>query len=65
MKIVHHVPIDSKIWVDHIRQKGNEATHNINIMDKDDALELLSFVEMLLKLIYEFPSRINSKSISE
>ena len=57
----HYVPPDSKIWVDHIRQKGNEANHEIVIMSQADALELLSFVEMLLKFIYEFPARILSK----
>lgn len=52
------VPPDGKAWVDHIRSKGNEANHEIKIMAPDDAKDLLIFVEMLLKFIYEFPSRI-------
>jgi hypothetical protein len=44
--------------VDHIRKKGNEANHEIALMTRVDAEELLSFSEMLLKFIYEFPSRI-------
>ena len=40
------------------RKKGNEATHEIAIMNQPDAKELLSFVEMLLRFIYEFPSMI-------
>jgi Domain of unknown function (DUF4145) len=55
-----YVPPHGKGWVDHIRKKGNEANHEIVLMEKDDAQELISFVEMLLKFIYEFPSRIPS-----
>jgi len=54
----HYVPLNGKIWVDHIRTKGNEANHEINIMAKADALNLINFIEMLLRIIYEFPSRI-------
>ena len=53
-----YIPPDGKGWVDHIRKRGNEANHEIKIMSKDEAFELLSFVEMLLKFVYEFPARI-------
>ncbi len=53
-----YVPPNGKGWVDHIRKKGNEATHEIVLMTKDDAHELISFAEMLLKFIYEFPNRV-------
>jgi len=43
--------------VDHIRTKGNEANHEIRLMGRQDAEELVTFVEMLLKFIYEFPSK--------
>ena len=56
-----YVPPDGKDWVDHIRKKGNEATHEISIMKKEDAEELITFIEMLLKFIYEFPAIIKSK----
>jgi hypothetical protein len=52
------VPPNGKGWVDHIRKKGNEATHEIALMSQADAEELISFAEMLLKFIYEFPSRV-------
>ncbi len=52
------VPPNGKGWVDHIRRKGNEATHEIVLMSKADAEELISFSEMLLKFIYEFPKRV-------
>ena len=52
------IPPNGKGWVDHIRKKGHEATHEIALMVQADAEELISFSEMLLKFIYEFPSRV-------
>jgi hypothetical protein len=57
-----YVPPNGKGWVDHIRKKGNEATHEIALMSQVDANELLAFAEMLLKLIYEFPNRVPKAS---
>lgn len=59
------VPPDGKEWVEHIRKKGNEATHEIAIMKKEDAEDLLSFLEMLLKFIYEFPAKMKKKTSVE
>lgn len=56
-----YVPPNGKIWVDHIRKKGNEATHEIALMNEKDAADLITFVEMLLRFIYEFPSKIKSE----
>jgi Domain of unknown function (DUF4145) len=53
-----YVPPNGKHWVDHIRRKGNEATHEIAVMSDNDARELLGFVEMLLRFIYEFPKMV-------
>jgi hypothetical protein len=53
-----YVPPNGKGWVDHIRKKGNEATHEIRLMTTTDAEELIIFLEMLLKFIYEFPNRV-------
>jgi hypothetical protein len=53
-----YVPPKGKGWVDHIRKKGNEATHEIVVMTRADAEELVAFTEMLLKFIFEFPSRV-------
>ena len=52
------IPINARKWVDHIRKKGNEATHEIALMTEADAEELVSFTEMLLRIIYEFPRMI-------
>ena len=56
-----YIPPDSKEWVDEIREKGNEATHEIVIMSDDQAKDLLQLTEMLLKIIYQFPSEIKKK----
>jgi hypothetical protein len=58
-----YIPPDAKSWVDHIRTKSNEANHEIVILSIDDAVELVSFSEMLLKVIFEFPSRIQRKTL--
>ena len=55
----HYAPPNSQPWVDRIRQKGNEANHEIKIMSKNDAVEIINFIEMLLKFIYEFPGKVN------
>ena len=52
------IPPNGRAWVDHIRRKGNEATHEIALMTRADAEELMAFIEMLLKFVYEFPSRV-------
>ena|SRR2546422_2091669 len=53
-----YVPPDGKGWVDYIRKKGNEANHEIKIMSVGDASDLITFSEMLLKFVYEFPAKI-------
>jgi hypothetical protein len=52
------VPPNGKGWVDYIRQRGNEATHEIKLMKESDAKALITFVEMLLRFIYEFPQMV-------
>jgi hypothetical protein len=52
------IPKNAKKWVDHIRLKGNEATHEIALMQRSDAEALLTFVAMLLRLVFGFPSKV-------
>lgn len=52
------VPPNGKGWVDYIRKKGNEANHQILLMNEEDSKKLITFLEMLLKFIYEFPAEI-------
>ena len=65
LAIKGYVPPNGKGWVDHIRKKGNEATHEISPMTHDDANELVSFAEMLLKFIYEFPAKVPKGGMGE
>ncbi len=55
-----YIPPNGKGWVDHIRKKGNEATHEIALMSKSDSEDLIAFSEMLMKFIYEFPNKVPS-----
>lgn len=54
----HFIQPNGRHWVDHIRKKGNEATHEIKLMSREDAKDLVVFIEMLLRFIYEFPNMI-------
>ena len=57
----HYVPPNGKDWVQHIVDKGNEANHEIVLMQKEDAETLITFLEMLLRLVYEFPEKAPKK----
>jgi Domain of unknown function (DUF4145) len=52
------IPPNGRAWVDHIRAKGNEATHEIVAISHADAEQLITLAEMLLKFIFEFPNRV-------
>ncbi|MCL5104510.1 MAG: DUF4145 domain-containing protein [Armatimonadetes bacterium] len=52
------VPPNGRGWVDYIRIRGNEATHEIAVMSEQDAVALITFIEMLLRFIYEFPNMV-------
>lgn len=60
-----YIPPHGKGWVDHIRKRGNEANHEIEIMQPDDAKDLVTFVEALLKFIYELPRRVPAEPAAE
>lgn len=51
----HYTPPNSKMWVDKIRKLGNNANHKIVIMKAEDAMSIITFLEMLLRFKYEFP----------
>lgn len=57
----NYIPPDGREWVDHIRSKANEANHEIAVMGLSEADDLISFTEMLLRLVYEFKHRLNKK----
>lgn len=45
-------------WVDIIRKIGNKATHNLDVSTKEEAENVLTFCEMLLKTNYEYPNEV-------
>jgi hypothetical protein len=53
-----YVPPNGRGWVDQIRVKGNEANHEIVLISAEDNEQLIRFVGMLLKFIYEFPAEV-------
>lgn len=58
----NYLPPKGRDWVDKIRQKGNEATHEIAPMSLEDTADLIGFVEMLLRFVYEFPGMVTPNS---
>jgi hypothetical protein len=54
----HFIPPGGKRWVDAIRQKGNEANHEIVVMTEADAQQIMAFVEHFLRTVYELPSML-------
>lgn len=61
----NYIPEGSKGWVEHIKDKGNEANHEIKVMSEKEADVLLSLTETLLYIIYELPSRIPTSPSKE
>lgn len=57
-----YISEESKSWVDLIRDKGNEANHEIVQMSKPDAEQMIEFTAMLLTIIYEYPAKIQKKT---
>ena len=51
-----YIPPGGKGWVDYIRTKGNEANHEIVLMERKDAELVLTLTEHLLRNVYELPS---------
>ena len=55
----HLVAAGSEDWVALIKDKGNEANHEIVEMKQEEAERVLTFAGMLLKLVYEFPGELS------
>lgn len=54
----HWIPPNGKPWVDYIREKGNDTTHQIMIPDPELARQLVDFLGMLLRFVYDMPNRL-------
>ena len=60
-----YIPPGGKHWVNYIREKGNEANHEIILIQDKDAKRLLSFLAMFMKFVYEFPRSLPRQENSE
>ena len=49
-----YVARNNRGWIDRVRTIGNTATHELQIMTKEDAELITDFSAMILKLVYEF-----------
>lgn len=54
----HYAPRGADVWLDYIRRRGNEANHELVIMNNEDAIGVLKFTEMLLRSVYELPALV-------
>ena len=52
------IPRGGESWVDFIRQRGNDANHELPHMTREDAEGILQFTEMLLRNVYELPAAV-------
>lgn len=56
----NYVPKNAKDMLEAIRRLGNEAVHEIHTKSKMEAELAIKFLEMILKLMYEFPFDVKS-----
>jgi hypothetical protein len=57
-----HITAGSKPWVEQIKVVGNEANHEVKMMKKEDAQNLLKFCEMLLITIFQYPAEAQARN---
>ena len=55
------VPKKGRPWVDKIRLKGNEATHEIELISQSDATDIMFLVENLLRFNFEMTGSAETK----
>lgn len=51
-----YLPTQKNNWTDKIRTSGNDMNHKNIIADKENAENILKFIQMILQLLYEFPN---------
>ena len=57
-----YVPKGSEGWVTYVKDRGNEANHEIVPMTEADAIGVLRFTEQLLRNMFELPNLIPPES---
>jgi hypothetical protein len=53
-----YVTPDGRVWVDYIKDRGNDANHEIMLMTEKDAVGVLHLTENLLRNVYELPKQV-------
>jgi len=57
------VPKNMKAWIDRIRDAGNESNHELKSNTEEEASQIIEFLGMLLKLVYQYdPGDIEEES---
>ncbi len=56
----NYIPTNCKDWVDIVRNKGNEANHEIMILNETDAKQLINFIQMIISVIYKMKYEANN-----
>lgn len=51
----NYIPTKCKSWVDIMKDKGNEANHEIVILEENDAKQLINFIQIIISFIHEMP----------
>lgn len=49
-----YVPKKSKHLLEFLRSQGNDANHFVQILQKEEAEKIISFIELILTFIYEY-----------
>lgn len=52
-----------RLGLDRIKNKGNEANHEIKEVSKQDVEEIFELLTMFLRLVYEFPDKFSNKTV--
>ena len=55
-----YAPRGAEHWLDYVRNRANEANHEIVVMNREDAEGVLLFTEALLRGVYELPAMVPS-----
>jgi hypothetical protein len=53
-----YAPRGAEPWLDYVRQRGNDANHEIALMTREDAVGVLRFTEALLRAVDELPAAV-------
>lgn len=52
------VPPGGEVWVGRIKDTGNDAAHDLELLSREAVTMVLDFTELLLRFVYEAPARM-------